>query len=82
MAGSESGSGLMTVVFVDVEASTALLNRVGDRTGTATVRAQLDRVRAQVEACGGNVVKSTGDGFLITFTSPRLAVSFALGLPA
>ena len=78
VAGSDSGSELMTVVFVDVEASTALLNRVGDRTGTAAVSAQLERVREEVEAYGGNVLKSMGDGFLITFTSPRQAVSFAL----
>ena len=78
MADRGTGSGLTTVVFVDVEASTAMLNRVGDGTGVASIGAQLDRVRERVEAYDGNLVKSTGDGFLLTFSSPRQAVSFTL----
>jgi DNA-binding CsgD family transcriptional regulator len=68
----------MTVVFVDVEGSTALLQRVGDETGLASVRRQLDVVRERVEPYGGNEVKSLGDGLLATFSSPRQAVFFAL----
>ena len=48
------------------------------RTGLASVRGQLDVVRERVEAYGGSQVKSTGDGFLLTFSSPRQAVAFAL----
>ncbi len=65
-------------MFVDVEGSTELLVRVGDGAGLASVAGQLDVVRERVEAYGGSVVKSTGDGFLMTFSSPRQAVSFAL----
>ena len=71
-------SGLTTVVFVDIEGSTALLDRVGDDAGVASVRRQLDVVAERIEAYGGRVVKSTGDGFLMTFSSPRQAVAFAL----
>jgi class 3 adenylate cyclase/DNA-binding CsgD family transcriptional regulator/tetratricopeptide (TPR) repeat protein len=70
--------GLTTVVFVDVEGSTALLQRVGDESGLASIRRQLDTVRARVAAYGGIEVKSLGDGLLVTFASPRQAVSFAL----
>ena len=73
-----AGTGVTTVVFVDVEGSTALLRRVGDTEGTASVRGQLDIVRERVDAYGGSEVKSIGDGLLLTFSSPRQAVAFAL----
>ena len=66
------------MVFVDIEGSTALLDRVGDASGVASVRRQLDVVAERIEGYGGRVVKSTGDGFLLTFSSPRQAVAFAL----
>jgi class 3 adenylate cyclase/DNA-binding CsgD family transcriptional regulator len=78
MSDRGSAQGLATVVFVDVEGSTQLLHRAGDQGGTATVLAQLDIVRERVQAYGGNVVKSLGDGLMLTFSSPRQAVSFAL----
>ena len=70
--------GLTTVVFVDIERSTELLDRVGDEAGTASVRNQLDLVRERVQPYGGREVKSLGDGLMLTFSSPRQAVSFAL----
>ena len=70
--------GLTTVVFVDIEGSTALLGRVGDEVGTASVRRQLDLVRERIGPYGGREVKSLGDGLLLTFSSPRQAVAFAL----
>jgi class 3 adenylate cyclase/DNA-binding CsgD family transcriptional regulator/tetratricopeptide (TPR) repeat protein len=71
-------AGVVTVVFVDVEGSTDLLQRVGDGVGTATVNTQLDRVRSELGASGGREVKSLGDGLHLTFASPRSAVGFAL----
>ncbi len=41
---------------------------------------QLDRVAERVEGYGGKIVKSTGDGLLWTFESPRQAVFFALAV--
>ena len=76
--GDGTGQGLVTMVFADVEGSTALLRRVGDEAGLASVRSQLEVVSERVEAYGGSQVKSTGDGFLLTFWSPRQAVAFAL----
>jgi class 3 adenylate cyclase/DNA-binding CsgD family transcriptional regulator len=72
------GPTLTTVVFVDVETSAELLERVGDDTGLAPVGAQLGVVLERVEAYGGTVVRSLGDGLLLTFVSPSRAVSFAL----
>ena len=76
MSGSDIG--LATVVFADVEGSTALVDRVGDVAGTEAVGRQLERVRERVDAYGGREVKSLGDGLMLTFGSPRQAVGFAL----
>jgi class 3 adenylate cyclase len=78
MGARSSGKGLATVVFVDVEGSTALLRRVGDEEGMGSVRRQLDVVRQRIESYGGAEVKSLGDGLLVTFASPRQAVAFAV----
>ena len=81
MAGSSDGgitSTLVTVVFVDVEGSTALIERLGDEAGTAAVQRQLAAVRERIKPYGGAEVKSLGDGVMLTFTSPRSAVAFAL----
>ncbi|MGD9703897.1 MAG: AAA family ATPase [Acidimicrobiia bacterium] len=70
--------GLTTLVFVDVERSTELLQRIGDDAGSASIGATLDVVRDHVAPYGGHEVKSLGDGLLLTFSSPRQAVSFSL----
>ena len=70
--------GLVTVVFVDVEGSTALIDRVGDVAGTEAVGRQLGKARERIDAYGGREVKSLGDGLMLTFGSPRQAVGFAL----
>ena len=73
-----SDIGLTTVVFADLEGSTALVDRVGDVAGTTAVIRQLDRLRERIDAYGGREVKSLGDGLMLTFGSPRQAVNFAL----
>lgn len=73
-----SDAGLTTVVFADVEGSTSLIDRVGDRAGTEAINHQLERVRQRIDAYGGREVKSLGDGVMLTFASPRQAVGFAL----
>ena len=73
-----TGPGLTTVVFVEVEASTELPERVGDDAEFASVGSQLGVVLERVEAYGGTVVRSLRDGLLLTFVSPTRAVSFAL----
>lgn len=75
--GSDSG-GVATIVFVDVEGSTALIERAGDRAGTDAVQLQLAVVRQRLAEYEGREVKSLGDGLMLAFDSPRRAVSFAL----
>jgi class 3 adenylate cyclase/DNA-binding CsgD family transcriptional regulator len=71
-------TGITTIVFADVEGSTALVDKVGDHAGVAAVLHQLGRVRERLESYGGREVKSMGDGLMLTFSSPRQAVGFAL----
>jgi class 3 adenylate cyclase len=73
---------LTTLVFVDVEASTKLLERVGDDAGLASVGSQLGFVLDRVEAYGGTAVKSLGDGLLVTFVSPTRAGVVRAGFAA
>jgi class 3 adenylate cyclase/DNA-binding CsgD family transcriptional regulator/tetratricopeptide (TPR) repeat protein len=73
-----TGESLTTIVFVDVEGSTGLVDRLGDAAGTRAVLGQLDVVRDRLASYGGHEVKSLGDGLLLTFTSPRQAVAFGV----
>ncbi len=70
--------GITTIVFADVEGSTALVDRLGDDAGTTAVLQQLSRVRERLDSYAGREMKSLGDGLMLTFSSPRQAVSFAL----
>lgn len=72
------GGVLVTVVFVDVEPSTELLNREGDVAGTAATDDVLDTVRERIEPYGGREVESLGAGLVVLFPAPRQAVSFAV----
>ena len=67
----------VTVLFSDLVGSTAWRVRVGD--AVADVRtAEFDRAsRDIVEAAGGTVVKSVGDGIMATFISAVVALDVA-----
>jgi class 3 adenylate cyclase len=69
--------GTVTILFSDIEGSTALNERLGDVRWLALLRAHNRVVREQVEACGGFEVKSQGDGFMIAFASARRAIQCA-----
>jgi acyl carrier protein len=60
---SERSSGVATVMFTDVEASTDLTTRLGDDAADALFTAHHGIVRDLIAAHGGRNVESTGDGF-------------------
>ena len=78
MSSGAEDLGLITVVFADIEGSTALVERVGDIAGIDAINRQLNGVRERIASYGGREVKSLGDGVMLTFSSPRQAVRFAL----
>ena len=66
-----------TFLFTDIEGSTRLWEEHADRMGPAL--AQHDRLlRASVDAHGGTVIKTTGDGMLAVFADPVAAIDAAV----
>jgi class 3 adenylate cyclase len=64
----------LTVMFVDVEGYTAYAASASREDLMALLRRTRDLVRPAVERRGGRLVKTVGDGFLVTFDSPTNAV--------
>src|SRR5919197_529195 len=75
-------SGIATVMFTDVEASTDITTRLGDDAAAPLFAAHDALVREQLAAFGGRDVRSTGDGFLVVFDSARGRGVMRLGDPA
>ena len=69
--------GTVTMLFSDIESSTAVNERLGDVRWLELLRAHHAIVREQVQRFGGYEVKSQGDGFMIAFASARRAVQCA-----
>ena len=67
-------SGKVAIVFSDIEESTALNERIGDRAWVRLIGSHDKLVRRHVKQHSGHVVKSQGDGFMIAFAHPEEAV--------
>ncbi|MEZ4382316.1 MAG: alpha/beta fold hydrolase [Nannocystaceae bacterium] len=65
---------LASVLFTDIVDSTATATRLGDGAWRALLDEHDRRCRDRVEAAGGRVIKSTGDGVLALFDAPGRAV--------
>src|SRR5438105_2696417 len=73
---TELPSGTVTFVFTDIEGSTALLKRLGDRyAGVLDEHRRL--LRAAFEAAGGREVDTEGDAFFVAFPRAADAVTAA-----
>jgi len=62
-AQADSGA-FRTILFTDVEGSTALTDRLGDSAARALLREHERLTREQLKAHGGSEVKTMGDGFM------------------
>src|SRR6476619_7803734 len=67
-------SGKVSILFSDIEQSTALNERIGDRAWVRLIGNHDKLVRRHVKQHSGHVVKSQGDGFMIAFAHPEEAV--------
>jgi class 3 adenylate cyclase len=65
------------VAFTDIVDSTACATRLGDQRWSELLRHHDAIVRRALADAGGREVKTTGDGFLVTFASPTSAVRWA-----
>lgn len=72
---------LATIVFTDVVGYSARMQGA-ERHTLALVRRDLAVVAAECEHCGGKVVKNTGDGLLMHFSTAGRAVECALRVQA
>ena len=70
--------GLRTLLFTDLESSTALTQVVGDAKAQEVLDGHDSAVRAALQANGGEEVKHTGDGIFAAFGSAVSAVEAAL----
>ena len=73
-----SDTPVQTILFTDLESSTALTQRLGDAGAQEVLHGHNDAVRKSLEAHGGREVKHTGDGIMAAFPSAVRAVEAAL----
>jgi adenylate cyclase len=69
-----TADGKVAILFSDIEESTALNERVGDRAWVRLIGEHDKQVRKLVKQRSGHVVKSQGDGFMIAFAQAEQAV--------
>ncbi|MGA9357125.1 MAG: adenylate/guanylate cyclase domain-containing protein [Mycobacterium sp.] len=66
--------GRVVIMFSDIEESTALNERIGDRAWVRLIGSHDRLVQRLVQRQSGHVVKSQGDGFMIAFARAEQAV--------
>jgi len=69
-----------TILFTDVEGSTALTQRLGDAKARELLREHERIVREALKSHGGSEVKTTGDGFMTSFSSATRALESAIAM--
>jgi class 3 adenylate cyclase len=80
LSGHTAADGTVTILFSDIERSTEINERLGDRRWIEVLREHNALVRDSVRRHGGFEVKSQGDGFMIVFARPRGAVECAVAI--
>ena len=70
----------LTILFTDMESSTALTQRLGDANAQELLRTHNAIVRDSLEAHGGSETKHTGDGIMASFPSASGAIECALAI--
>ena len=71
---------VQTILFTDLESSTALTVRLGDEQAQEVLRGHNTTVRAALDEHGGREIKHTGDGIMAAFTSAMSAVQAAAAI--
>jgi adenylate cyclase len=77
LAGSD---GSVAILFSDIEGSTELNERLGDREWVKLLVRHDAAVRSAVDRHHGQVVKTQGDGFMVAFSTPEDAVRCAVAV--
>ena len=69
-----------TILFTDVEGSTALTDRLGDAKARDLLHEHERITREALKAHGGSEVKTMGDGFMASFSSATKALECAIAI--
>lgn len=76
----EFDQGTITIVFSDIESSTARATAMGDARWMKVLGAHNEIITRHVEQWGGTVVKNQGDGFMMTFNGARQSLRAMIGV--
>ena len=76
-AAAAAPSGLVTILFTDMEGSTTLTQRLGDARAQEVLRAHNSIVRDALKAHDGSEIKHTGDGIMASFPTASKALACA-----
>ena len=72
--------GMVTLMFTDIEGSTAHNETMGDERWMESLRAHNAILDAVIAVHAGHTVKTMGDGYMVTFPTPIAAVSCAVAI--
>ncbi len=68
---------LATILFIDIVSSTETATKIGDSAWSDLLKSHNDLVRRELADHRGKEIKTTGDGFLVTFDGPTRAIECA-----
>ena len=71
---------LVTILFTDMESSTALTQQLGDAGAQEVRRAHNTIVRDALKSNGGAEIKHTGDGIMASFSTASAALNCAIAI--
>ena len=73
-------SGMVTILFTDLEGSTSLTQRLGDAAAQELLRAHNGLIREALGAHDGSEIKHTGDGIMASFGTASKALECAIAV--
>jgi class 3 adenylate cyclase len=79
-AGEDVGIDSITLMFTDLEGSTALYERLGDAAAYRLVRRHFGVLAETIREHDGALIKTIGDAVMAAFTTPEQAVQAALNI--
>ena len=77
---SSAAGGFATILFTDMESSTALTQQLGDAGAQEVRRLHNDIVRSALAANAGSEIKHTGDGIMASFSTASSALDCAIAI--
>ncbi|MEO7350690.1 MAG: adenylate/guanylate cyclase domain-containing protein [Marmoricola sp.] len=72
--------GTVTMMFSDIENSTSVNSELGDQEWVKLLGAHDRLLHIYVDRHRGHIVKSQGDGYMVVFPTPELAIGASLGI--